>query len=100
MENTSSIVLKSVGNIWGRVLEFDKECRALHSFGASASLVGGASGCFGGLHGLRLLRGFGVGLASSLGGVANLTLLLAAPGDKVGWALRFVGGLGLWGSWG
>ena len=49
------------------------ECRALHGFGASASL--------GGLHGLELLVGFGVGLASSQGGVANLVV----PGSFWGW---------------
>ena len=80
--------LKSIGNTWGRVLEFDMECRALHGFGASASL--------GGPHGQELLGGFGVGLPSSLRGVANLMLFLALPGDEVGWTLRFVGGFGLW----
>ena len=33
------------------------ECRALHGFGASASLRGEASGRFGGLHGLEFLVG-------------------------------------------
>ena len=75
------------------------ECHALYGFGASASLGGDASGGFRGLHGLELLGEFGV-LASSLGGVANLTLFLAPLGDEVRWALRFGMGFHLWGSWG
>ena len=79
------------------------ECHALHGFGASASLGGEASGRPGGLHELGLLGGFGVGLTTSLGGVANLALFLAPPGDVVGWALCFDRGFGLWGfggDWG
>ena len=45
-------------------------------------------------------EGFDVDVTSSLGGVANLTLFLAPPGDEVRWALHFVRGIGLWGSWG
>ena len=59
------------------------ECRALHGFGASASLGGEAPGRFGGLHGLELLVGFGVGLALSKGGVANLVNVV--PGSSWGW---------------
>ena len=59
-----------------------------------------ASGRPGGLHELGLLGGFGVGLTTSLGGVANLALFLAPPGDVVGWALCFDRGFGLWGFWG
>ena len=76
------------------------ECLALHGFGASASLGGETSGSFGGLHGLELLVGFGVCLASLQERVANLMLFLAPPGDGIGWALCFVRGFGLWGSWG
>ena len=50
-------------------------------FWASAWLGGEASGRFGGLHGLQLLAGFGVGLASSQGGVAKLVV----PGFSWGW---------------
>ena len=62
------------------------ECRDLHGFEASASLGGEASGRFGGLHGLELLVGFGVGLASSQGGVANLVV----TGSSWGWGLMDV----------
>ena len=54
--------------------------RALHGFGASASLGGEASARFGGLHGLELV-GFRGGLGSSQGGVANLVVL----GSSWGW---------------
>ena len=70
----------------------------MHGFGASALLEVGASIRFRGLHGLELLAGFEVGLASSQGGVVNLVV----PGsseDGVGWALCLVRGFGLWGSW-
>ena len=50
-------------------------------FGASALLGGEASGRFGGLHGLELFLGFGVDLASSEGGVANLVVLGSSWGS-------------------
>ena len=62
------------------------ECRALHGFGASASLGGQASGRFESLHGLELLVGFGVGLASSQGGVADSVV----PGSSWGWGWKGV----------
>ena len=73
------------------------ECRALHVLGASASLGGAASGRFGGLHGLELLVGFGVDLASSQGRVANL-LVPGFSWNGVGWSLCFDRSFGLWGS--
>ena len=62
------------------------ECRALHGFRASASLGGEASGHFGGFHGLELLVGFEVGLASSQGGIGNLVV----SGTSWGWGLMGV----------
>ena len=72
------------------------ECRALHGFGASASLGGKASGRFGGLLGLGLLVGFVVGLALSQGGVANLVVTGSSWGwGRMGVMLWFVGILGM-----
>ena len=50
------------------------ECCVLHGFGTFASLGGETSGRFGDLHSLQILVGFGVGLASLQGGVANLVV--------------------------
>ena len=52
-----------------------------HGYVASALLGREASDPFGGLHGLELLVEFGIGLASSQGGVANLVV----PGSSWGW---------------
>ena len=79
------------------------KCHALHGFGASASLGGGASGHFGGLHGLQPS-----GVWSWSGFITGWSCEFnAVPGSSWGWSkmgftlcqgLWFVGILGMTGG--
>ena len=73
------------------------ECRALHGFGASASLGGEASGRFGVFIGQSSLWGLELVLLHHREEL-RIYLFLAPPGNGVGWVICFDRGFGLWGS--